>query len=93
MWSTATGVCLQTYYGHTAEIVATEFSLINSAQLATASMDNSARVFNIESGQETHLLSEHEAEVIAVHFNKHGNILLTGSFDANAYLWDLRSKE
>lgn len=56
-------------------------------------MDHSARVFNIETGQETHSLREHDGEVIAVHFNKHGTILLTGSFDANAYLWDLRSKE
>lgn len=93
LWSAANGVCLQTYYGHTAEVVATELNPISCTLLATASMDNSARIFNIETGQETHCLSNHEAEVISVHFNKHGNILLTGSFDNNSYLWDLRSKE
>lgn len=39
------------------------------------------------------MLTEHMAEVITTHFNKDGNLLLTGSFDSNAFIWDLRSKE
>lgn len=44
-------------------------------------------------GQETHILTDHLAEVIVAHFSKDGNLLLTGSFDSNALIWDLRSKE
>lgn len=56
-------------------------------------MDSTARVYDIETGLEMHTLMNHDAEVIAAHFDKNENIILTGSFDSNAYLWDLRTKE
>lgn len=43
-------------------------------------------------GNQIHLLDRHNAEVIGVHFNSDGNLLLTGSFDHTAHIWDLRSK-
>lgn len=61
--------------------------------IATASMDQTARIFHSETGQEIHLLQEHLAEVIVARFNKNRDLLLTGSFDGNAFIWDLRSKE
>lgn len=93
VWNATTGACLQTFYGHTAEVVAAEFNPSNVRMLATASMDHTARVFHVETGQETHMLADHMAEVIAAHFSRDGNLLLTGSFDSNAFIWDLRSKE
>lgn len=93
LWSSITGACLQTYYGHKAEVVAIEFSPLSCDLLATASMDRTARIYHVETGQEIHSFSKHNAEVVAVHFNRNSNILLTGSFDHNAYLWDLRAKE
>lgn len=91
LWSAA-GSCLRTLYGHTAEVVATEFSP-SSTLLVSASMDSTARVYDVETGLEMHTLMSHDAEVIAAHFDKNENIILTGSFDSNAYLWDLRTKE
>lgn len=73
-------------------MVAVEFTSMDSRLLATASMDGSAKIFHIETGQETHSFDEHRAEVISVHFNRDGDLLLTGSFDYNAYLWDLRTE-
>ena len=93
IWNVTNGACIQTCYGHAGEVVGVDFSPVGATILATASMDSTARVFHIETGQETHLFDRHRAEVIAVHFNNDDNILLTGSFDHNAYLWDLRTKE
>lgn len=56
-------------------------------------MDSTARIYDIESGLEIHSFSNHNAEVIAARFHKNENIILTGSFDSSAYIWDLRSKE
>lgn len=91
LWS-LNGVCLRTFYGHTAEVVTSEFNQ-SSTLLVSASMDSTARVYDIETGIEMHSFLSHDGEVIAAHFHKNENIVLTGSFDSNAYLWDLRAKE
>lgn len=93
LWDAVSGRCLQTYFGHRAEVVATEFSPLVSERVATASMDRTAKIFQVETGQSLHTFTEHNGEVIAAHFHKNGNVLLTGSFDGNAYLWDLRANE
>lgn len=92
LWSVAHGSCLRTFYGHTAEVVATEFSQ-SSTLLVSASLDFTARIYDVETGVEIHSFLNHGGEVIAAHFDKNENIILTGSFDSNAYLWDLRTKE
>lgn len=82
-----------TFYGHSAEVVAAEFNPCNLDIVATASMDSTARIYHVETGQETLLLAGHQAEVISAHFSQDGNLLLTGSFDETAIVWDLRLKE
>lgn len=82
-----------TLYGHTAEIVSGEFNPVKNEIIASASMDNTARVFHIETGQEIAVLDRHLAEVIVSKFSQDGNLLLTGSFDDNACIWDWRTKE
>lgn len=86
------GTCLRTFHGHTAEIVASDLNRL-STLIVSASMDSTARVYDIETGTEIHSFLNHGGEVIAAHFHKNENIILTGSFDSNAYIWDLRSKE
>lgn len=83
---------MRTFTGHTAEAVASEFSHSNGL-LLSASMDKTARVFDIETGLEMHTFFGHDGEVIAAHFHRNDNIILTGSFDSYARLFDLRSNE
>lgn len=61
--------------------------------LVSASMDSTARVYDVETGLALNSRLQHSGEVIAAHLNRNENIVLTGSFDCNAYIWDLRSKE
>lgn len=92
LWSVLNGLCLRTFYGHSAEVVSSEFSQ-SSNFLVSASMDSTARVYDVETGLEVHSHLNHCGEVIAAHLNKTENMVLTGSFDCNAYIWDLRSKK
>lgn len=68
-----------------------EFDPIQSNIVATASMDGSARLFDIETAFELQQLRQHGAEVIASRFSCCGNMLLTASFDSTAAIWDIRS--
>lgn len=50
VWNGTTGACVQTFYGHSAEVVGVEFNSPNTTLLATASMDHTSRVFHVETG-------------------------------------------
>lgn len=92
IWSASSGRCRSTYVGHSAEVVAAVFHPINNKTICTASMDSTARIFDVETTQELQNLTYHGAEVITTHFSRDGNLLLTGSFDRTAAIWDIRSK-
>ena len=38
-------------------------------------------------------LKGHEAELVSLHFNSDGDMILTGSFDKTARIWDARIGE
>ena len=60
----------------------------NAEYLATAGRDGSARVWNLNSGQELVRL-QHEAPVETLAFSADGLTLSTASFDGTARLWEL----
>lgn len=91
VWNASSGALLRTFHGHANEIVATEFNVHNDDEIATASMDGTSRIFRVETGQETHNLVGHEDAIISARFDNDGNLLLTGSFDGTAKVWDLRN--
>ena len=49
VWSTETGECLQTLWGHSAEVASAKFDPSNQL-IATASMDFTARIYSTLSG-------------------------------------------
>lgn len=53
-------------------------------------MDFSSTIWDIKRGCKVQKLSKHTAEIVAVNFDRAGNLLLTGSFDNTSRLWDLR---
>lgn len=74
-------------------MVAAEFGGggVGSSRVATASMDATARCYDTETGQQTHTLAAHAAEVIAARLSRDAQQLLTASFDGTARVWDLRA--
>ncbi len=61
--------------------------------LATASQDGTAKLWNVNSGEELFTLSGHTDEVIGVDFSPDGAYLATSSFDGTAKVWETASGE
>ncbi|NXV99897.1 DAW1 factor, partial [Fregetta grallaria] len=62
---------------------------LQSTLVATGSMDTTAKLWDIEKGEEIVTLSGHSAEIIALSFNTSGDRIITGSFDHTVAVWDV----
>lgn len=76
-------MCLNTFTGHDKEIVCLTFDP-HATLLATGSMDNTAKLWDIETGKEYVTLRGHDAEVISLNFSAEGDRVISGSFDCSA---------
>eukprot|EP00911_Craspedida_sp_UC1_P002666 UC1_evm2s1959 len=61
-------------------------------RFATGSYDRTCKIWNTNSGEETHSLEGHENVVYCLAFNNpYGDKIASGSFDKTARLWDVES--
>lgn len=80
--------CSSSINGHGESILATAFSPATSSRLATGSGDNTARIWDCETGTPIHTLKGHTGWVLAVAWSPDDGILATGSMDNTVRLWD-----
>jgi eukaryotic-like serine/threonine-protein kinase len=88
-WYFQTRLCggdLRTLLGHTNGILRVAYSP-DGRQLATASADGTAKLWDVETGKEARKL-QHAGPVSSVAFSNDGRWLVTGSHDRTAKLWD-----
>lgn len=83
--------CLHTLWGHMGEVTVVRFSLRMPQHLATGSMDCSARIFDVHTGQEIFVARGHTDTIVGIEFSQDGQFL-TGSFDGTVSIWDPRVK-
>ena len=76
--------------GHTEEIKSVAFSL-DGRFAVSGSVDQSVRVWDLNSGKELKKLTGHSKQVWAVAFHPSGRHVLSASWDATARLWDIQS--
>jgi eukaryotic-like serine/threonine-protein kinase len=57
-------------------------------RVVTGSVDKTARVWNLQTGEPVGLPMEHAAEVVCVAFSPDGSKVATGSCDSSARVWD-----
>ena len=74
--------------GHTDSIYSIAISSDNNYAL-TGSADNTARLWNLETGQTIKILAGHIDRVLLVAFSPESNYALTQSYDNTTRLWDL----
>ena len=79
-----------TLEGHTDIVWSVAFSP-NGKMLASASWDQSVRLWNVNTGRLLHTLTGHTNEVMSVAFSPDGNTLASGSWDGTIRLWNPRN--
>lgn len=80
--------CAASISGHGEAILATSFSPESSSKMASGSGDNTARIWDCDTGTPLHTLKGHTSWVLAVSWSPDGKILATGSMDNTVRLWD-----
>lgn len=76
-----------TLTGHTDEIYDMDFSP-DGTRLASASLDHTARIWSVSSGEELLTLAGHTDQVWQIEFSPDGQHLATASMDGTAKIWD-----
>jgi WD40 repeat protein/serine/threonine protein kinase len=78
---------LQTVFTHPAEVLAVAFSP-HGKTVITGCADNTARLWDVATGQPRGGPMMHQDEVLVVAFSRDGTTVMTGSADNTARLWD-----
>lgn len=78
---------IRTLQGHTSRVSSAAFSP-DSHLIVTGSMDNSAIVWETNSGVRVHTLAGHANTVAAAAFSPDGRLIVTASYDNTAKIWD-----
>src|SRR5215471_17350759 len=78
--------------GHTRQVLSTGFSP-DGKRVVTASADNTARIWDADSGKEIALLQGHTDTVGSAGFSPDGKRAVTASADNTARIWDADSGE
>lgn len=81
---------ITTGQGHQNSVNAVAFSPDGST-LASASFDNTVKLWDVKSGAEVRTLNEHKDWVLSVAFSPKGDILASSSYDKTIIIWDRNS--
>ncbi|KAH8703410.1 putative ribosome biogenesis protein Rsa4 [Talaromyces proteolyticus] len=79
--------CSAAIAGHGSAILAIAFSPVSSSTMVTGSGDNTARIFDCDTGTPVETLKGHTDWVLAVSFSPNGQMIATGSKDKTVRLW------
>src|SRR5262245_29531529 len=79
------------FKGHTSYVYAVALSP-DGTTLATASFDNTVKLWDYKTGKEKATLKGHTAQVYSVAFSHDGNTIATGSMDKTIRLYDKEGK-
>jgi WD40 repeat protein len=82
--------CVETWDGHSGLFAAVTSLSLNSQWLASASEDKTVRLWDLATGQTSHVLTGHQGFVEVVAFQPHNtDILASGSRDKTIKIWEL----
>jgi WD40 repeat protein len=88
VWNLDTGVCLQTFWGHT-DYVSSVALHADGRRVVTVGLDRTVRVWNLDTGACLKTLGGHTDRVRSVAIHPDGRRAVTGSEDGTMRVWDL----
>ncbi|KAF7923580.1 hypothetical protein BELL_0005g00330 [Botrytis elliptica] len=80
--------CAFTISGHGESILVAQFSPKSSSRMVTGSGDNTARIWDCDTGTPVHTLKGHTSWVLAVSWSPDESRIATGSNDNTVRIWD-----
>ncbi|CAD6504585.1 BgTH12-00093 [Blumeria graminis f. sp. triticale] len=83
--------CASCITGHSEAILATQFSPASSARMVSGSGDNTARIWDCDTGTPVHTLRGHTSWVLAVSWSPDDSRIATGSMDNTVRIWDSKT--
>jgi WD40 repeat protein len=90
IFDTATWKQIATLEGHTNYVRAITLSR-NNRLLASASDDDTVRLWNLDTNLPVGPPLQHKDKVRSAAFSANGRVLVTGCYDKNAYTWDVNA--
>ena len=79
-----------TFNGHTGCVVSVSFSP-DGKRIVSSSYDNTLKIWDAHTGQETFTLKGHKREVVSVNFSPDGKRIVSGCVDNTLKVWDISS--
>jgi ribosome assembly protein 4 len=83
--------CASSISGHGEPILTAQFSPASSSLFVTGSGDNTARIWDCDTGTPRHTLQGHTSWVLCVAFSPDGTMIATGSNDRTVRVWESNS--
>jgi ribosome assembly protein 4 len=83
--------CTSTITGHGQPILTAQFPPTSGSRLATGSGDNTARLWDCDTGTPIKTLQGHTGWVLCVAYSPDGSMLATGSYDNTVRLWEAKT--
>ncbi|KAL8718514.1 MAG: hypothetical protein Q9225_004363 [Loekoesia sp. 1 TL-2023] len=80
--------CSASIPGHGEAILTTSFASSSSSRMVTGSGDNTARIFDTDTGTPLHTLKGHTSWVLVACWSPDDSTIATGSMDNTVRLWD-----
>jgi ribosome assembly protein 4 len=80
--------CASSINGHGEPILAAMFSPASSSRMTTGSGDNTARIWDCDTGTPLHTLQGHTSWVLCVSYSPDGTMIATGSNDRTVRVWE-----
>ncbi|KAF2185030.1 F-box/WD repeat-containing protein pof1 [Zopfia rhizophila CBS 207.26] len=80
--------CAAAISGHGDNILAIQYSPVNSSRMASGSGDKTLRIWDCDTGTPVHTLKGHTGWVLAVSYAPDGTIIASGGYDRIVRIWD-----